>query len=68
MLGALRYGKPLVIDMMEVDLFAHVKGQIDTIEDGLMDALLSKELLKPKWVEKLIRKKDGEDYDVVSVQ
>ena len=41
-----RFGKPLVIDMKEVELFDVVLSQLDQVMPGLSKELLSKELLR----------------------
>ncbi|XP_044859342.1 IQ motif and ankyrin repeat domain-containing protein 1 isoform X6 [Mauremys mutica] len=46
LLGALRYGKPVVFDMMEVNMFDAVKRQLEGIESGLAEAILSKQILQ----------------------
>ncbi|XP_043547019.1 IQ motif and ankyrin repeat domain-containing protein 1-like [Chiloscyllium plagiosum] len=46
LLGAIRYGKMLVIDMMEVNMFEAVSRIFNQIEAGLMEKLLNKELLQ----------------------
>ena len=43
---ARRYGKPVVLDMMEVDMFDTVTMRFDDVQKGLMASLMSKELLK----------------------
>lgn len=40
------YGKPLVFDMMELDMFDTVKKQLERLETGLTQALLSKKILE----------------------
>lgn len=46
LLGALRYGKPTVLDMMDVDMFHSATLKFDEVQKGLMASLMSKELLK----------------------
>lgn len=41
-----RYGKPAVLDMMDVDMFDTVTMVFDGVQKGLMASLMSKELLK----------------------
>lgn len=41
-----RFGKPLVINMMEVDLFESVQNQLDQVNPGLSEQLMNKELLQ----------------------
>ena len=41
-----RYGKPAVLDMMDVDMFDTAAMRFDEVQKGLMASLMSKELLK----------------------
>lgn len=41
-----RYGKPAVVDMMDVDMFDTVAMVFDGVQKGLMASLMSKKLLK----------------------
>ncbi|XP_047583493.1 IQ motif and ankyrin repeat domain-containing protein 1 isoform X5 [Lutra lutra] len=51
LLGALRYGKPLVFDLCEVDLFPVVQQQLEAVRPGLHERYLS-----------LLRPADGPEY------
>ncbi|XP_072432623.1 IQ motif and ankyrin repeat domain-containing protein 1-like isoform X2 [Chiloscyllium punctatum] len=62
LLGAIRYGKMLVIDMMEVNMFEAVSRIFNQIEAGLMEKLLNKELLQKDRFLSLIRPGDGPEY------
>ncbi|XP_041039290.1 IQ motif and ankyrin repeat domain-containing protein 1-like [Carcharodon carcharias] len=62
LLGAIRFGKMLVIDMMEVNMFQAVSRILDQIEGGLMEKLLNKELLLKDRFLSLIRPGDGPEY------
>ncbi|XP_068747717.1 IQ motif and ankyrin repeat domain-containing protein 1-like [Montipora capricornis] len=66
LLGGLRYGKPVVLDMMEVDMFDTVTMRFDDVQKGLMASLMSKELLKDSKFLELIRPGDGEEYSKTS--
>lgn len=41
-----RYGKPVVLDMMDVDMFDTATMKFDEVKKGLMPSLMSKDLLK----------------------
>lgn len=41
-----RYGKPMVIDLGEVDRFDLITTQINKVQDGLMDKILDKRILE----------------------
>ncbi|XP_066479131.1 IQ motif and ankyrin repeat domain-containing protein 1 [Tiliqua scincoides] len=68
LLGALRYGKPLVFDMMEVNMFDSIRKQLDRIEAGLAEALLSKKLLEKERYLILLRPTDGPEYAATEFQ
>ena len=44
--GICRFGKPLVLDMMEVDMFHTVSDRFDEIEKGLMDKIMDKSIMQ----------------------
>nr|XP_014348759.1 PREDICTED: putative IQ motif and ankyrin repeat domain-containing protein LOC642574 homolog [Latimeria chalumnae] len=62
LLGAIRYGKPLVFDMMEVNMMESVRNQLNQIQNGLLEAILSKELLQNERYLSLTRPTDGPEY------
>ncbi|XP_072108199.1 IQ motif and ankyrin repeat domain-containing protein 1-like isoform X2 [Mobula birostris] len=62
LLRAIRYGKMLVIDMMEVNMFQVVTAVFEQIQAGLMEKLLSKELLQKDGFLSLIQPGDGPEY------
>ncbi|XP_078009988.1 IQ motif and ankyrin repeat domain-containing protein 1 isoform X1 [Phascolarctos cinereus] len=63
LLGALRFGKPLVFDMREIDMFEVVKRQLDAIQPELAQDLLSKNLLNKDRFLSLLRPGDGPEYN-----
>ncbi|XP_074841641.1 IQ motif and ankyrin repeat domain-containing protein 1 [Carettochelys insculpta] len=62
LLGAIRYGKPVVFDMMEVNMFDAVKRQLERIESGLAEAILNKQILQNERYLSLVRATDGPEY------
>ncbi|XP_059930043.1 IQ motif and ankyrin repeat domain-containing protein 1-like isoform X1 [Gadus macrocephalus] len=62
LLGAIRFGKPLVIDMKEAELFDSVLSQLDQVMPGLGKELFSKELLRKERYLSLVRSSDGPSY------
>merc|ERR1712106_693295 len=56
LLGGLRFGKPLVIDMEDCDLFSAVKGFINAVRPTLFDELVSNEIAKESFFKTLIRR------------
>lgn len=61
-IGSIRYGKPLVLDMMEVDMFDTVTTRFDEILDGLMEKIMNKSILEEENYLKLVKKSDGDEY------
>ncbi|XP_017738935.1 PREDICTED: putative IQ motif and ankyrin repeat domain-containing protein LOC642574 homolog isoform X3 [Rhinopithecus bieti] len=68
LLGALRYGKPLVFDLREVDLFPAVQRQLEAVQPGLARALLSRGLLEQERYLSLLRPTDGPEYSPTQFQ
>ncbi|XP_069321990.1 IQ motif and ankyrin repeat domain-containing protein 1 [Eulemur rufifrons] len=68
LLGALRYGKPLVFDLREVDLFPTVQQQLEAVRPGLAQELLSRTLLQEERYLSLLRPADGPEYDPMQFQ
>ncbi|XP_053101726.1 IQ motif and ankyrin repeat domain-containing protein 1 isoform X1 [Hemicordylus capensis] len=68
LLGALRYGKPLVFDMMEVNMFDTVQKQLERLEPGLAEALLSRKILQSGRYLSLLRPTDGAEYAATEFQ
>nr|XP_035132872.1 IQ motif and ankyrin repeat domain-containing protein 1 isoform X2 [Callithrix jacchus]XP_054102501.1 IQ motif and ankyrin repeat domain-containing protein 1 isoform X2 [Callithrix jacchus]XP_054102502.1 IQ motif and ankyrin repeat domain-containing protein 1 isoform X2 [Callithrix jacchus]XP_054102503.1 IQ motif and ankyrin repeat domain-containing protein 1 isoform X2 [Callithrix jacchus]XP_054102504.1 IQ motif and ankyrin repeat domain-containing protein 1 isoform X2 [Callithrix jacchus] len=68
LLGALRYGKPLVFDLREVDLFPAVQRQLEAVQPGLAQALLSRGLLEQERYLSLLRPTDGPEYSPTQFQ
>ncbi|XP_071181473.1 IQ motif and ankyrin repeat domain-containing protein 1-like [Mytilus edulis] len=62
LLGGLRYGKPLVIDLGEIDRFDMITTQINNIQDGLMEKILNKSILQVENFETLVKEEDGDEY------
>ena len=63
LLGALRYGKPLVLDYlsMAVDEEA-VRALFDAVLPGLLQLILSKQILKEENYSQLVQEGDDPDY------
>ena len=40
------FGKPLVLDMMAVDMLESVRMKFDIVQEGLLNAIMTKEILK----------------------
>uniref|UniRef100_A0A7M4F7X5 IQ motif and ankyrin repeat containing 1 n=1 Tax=Crocodylus porosus TaxID=8502 RepID=A0A7M4F7X5_CROPO len=61
LLGAIRYGKPVVFDMMEVNMFDAVKRQLEGITPGLAEAVLTLLAASCRYL-CLARATDGPEY------
>jgi len=65
LLGALRYGKPIVFDMMELDRHGAVEATLEAIRPNLFQDLLDLSLLRDdSKIENLIKEEDGEQYRI----
>ncbi|KAJ8305745.1 hypothetical protein KUTeg_016290 [Tegillarca granosa] len=71
-LGSIRYGKYLVLDMMEVDMFDTVGDVWDNIQKGLLSMIMDKTILQEEncghvgmvlvLYLKMVKESDGEEY------
>ncbi|XP_049488758.1 IQ motif and ankyrin repeat domain-containing protein 1 isoform X2 [Panthera uncia] len=68
LLGALRYGKPLVFDLCDVDLFPAVRQQLEAVQPGLAQELLGRGLLERERYLSLVRPADGPEYGPAGFQ
>jgi hypothetical protein len=62
LLGAIRYGKPLVLDLKDVPLIEFMIEFFNAVMPNLWQLLLSKEILQHEQYTKLIRPEDGDAY------
>lgn len=46
LIGGLRFGKPVVLDMMEVDMFQTASDKMDEVLPGLMAMIMDKSIMK----------------------
>ncbi|KAK2145660.1 hypothetical protein LSH36_666g01019 [Paralvinella palmiformis] len=63
LLGALRYGKALVLDIQETDMFDQCTRMFDEIQPGLMKTILNRSILSESEYSKLITDADLPEYD-----
>ncbi|XP_025110079.1 putative IQ motif and ankyrin repeat domain-containing protein [Pomacea canaliculata] len=61
--GALRFGKPLVLDMLEVNMFQTICDRFDQIMPGLMKSIMDRSILKNEKYMGLVKKEDGPEYE-----
>lgn len=62
LIGAIRFGKCFVLDMMEVDMFDVLHNIFDEVQPGLMDELMTKKILKDQNYLSLVKPTDDEVY------
>ena len=68
-LGAMRYGKPFVLDLMDVNIWDEVQRDMDLIQFELMDKVLDQSILNEKVYLSLVRQPgDGEEYEAYKFQ
>lgn len=63
LLGAIRFGKALVVDLMGVDMFHVFEMRCDEIEKGLCSTVMDKSIVKDDKFLSIVKKEDGPDYD-----
>ncbi|KAK6188447.1 hypothetical protein SNE40_004617 [Patella caerulea] len=63
LIGAMKFGKPFILDMNEADMFQACADKFDEIQKGLIDALLDKSIFKDEKYLSLVKDTDGADYD-----
>ena len=61
-LGALRYGKPLVLDLMEVDVWGSMEDAFDAVASGLLQLLISGDIVQEKNYSRLVKPEDEDEY------
>ena len=64
LLGAIRYGKPLVVDLLDVDLWQTFADKVEAIADGLFETVVTKQILQSECYEALIKETDSDEYNV----
>ena len=63
-LGAIRYGKPLVLDLMDVDgVWESIQVDFDCIQKDLLQGLMDRSIVADDAYLKLVRATDGEEYE-----
>ena len=62
-LGALRFGKPFVLDMMSLELEQEaIEGLFDAVYPGLLKLILSRKIRQEQYWRQLITDADDEQY------
>ncbi|XP_065843329.1 IQ motif and ankyrin repeat domain-containing protein 1-like isoform X2 [Oscarella lobularis] len=61
-LGAIRYGKFVVLDLRDVDIWHVVTQKFDVVQKDLLKSIMTKEIMKEDKYLGLVRKTDGEQY------
>ena len=62
LLGSIRFGKPLVLDMMELNLIDLIETRLNDIQENLYEELISKSILEDCRFQSLIREGDDKVY------
>ncbi|XP_066303591.1 IQ motif and ankyrin repeat domain-containing protein 1-like [Branchiostoma lanceolatum] len=61
-LGAIRFGKPAVLDMLDVDMFETAAMKFDKVQSGLMEGIMTKEILQDNRYMSLVKESDSKEY------
>ncbi|EGD78869.1 hypothetical protein PTSG_01846 [Salpingoeca rosetta] len=64
LLGSIRYAKPLVLDLMDVDASTLLEDRFNAIQPDLFINLVNKNIMHDFCYSTLIRKEDGEEYEL----
>ena len=67
LLGAIRYGKPLVLDCMDVDMRDEIEAAFGRVEPGLFARLLDRSLLEGEAFLSLVHAADGDEYEYKAI-
>ncbi|KAG2447689.1 hypothetical protein HYH02_007149 [Chlamydomonas schloesseri] len=68
LLGAIRYGKAMVLDLQDCDLWPEMPRMFDQVQQGLLARVLDRSLLRNEAFASLIRAEDGDEYDINKFQ
>ena len=66
LLGAIRFGKMLVIDMRDVDMWYQVAVMFEQVQPDLLASLLSRDILQEEKYMSLVKPEDSEEYQKVT--
>lgn len=62
LLGSIRFGKPMVVDMLEVDMYQSLENVFNEILPNLLPDIMSKEIMKEERYMELVKPEDGDSY------
>ncbi|XP_041359305.1 IQ motif and ankyrin repeat domain-containing protein 1-like [Gigantopelta aegis] len=62
LIGAIRYGKALVVDMMDFDGFEILLTSLEEMEKGLTDKLMNRSIMDNESYMSLVTDDDGDEY------
>lgn len=68
LLGALRYGKPLVLDLADADLWPAAAAIFDRVRPGLLTCVTSGHILREAEYGALVEEADGPEYEAAAFQ
>eukprot|EP00892_Ulva_mutabilis_P006196 jgi/Ulvmu1/3949/UM018_0172.1 len=68
LLGALRYGKPLVIDLADTDLWPALADMFDRVRRGLLASVTAGRVRQESEFAPLVEDGDGEEYKLAAFQ
>lgn len=66
LLGAMRFGKPLVIDMMDVDFWHALPSIFNVVKPNLLADIVSKKILSPDCIKPLLKPSDGDEFKLAN--
>eukprot|EP00058_Branchiostoma_floridae_P009891 XP_002595379.1 hypothetical protein BRAFLDRAFT_69208 [Branchiostoma floridae] len=61
-IGAIRFGKPVVLDMMDTHMFQAAADKFDVVQKGLLESVMTKDILVDQKYTSLVKDTDPDEY------
>ncbi|XP_035695684.1 putative IQ motif and ankyrin repeat domain-containing protein [Branchiostoma floridae] len=61
-IGAIRFGKPVVLDMMDTHMFHAAADKFDVVQKGLLESVMTKDILVDQKYTSLVKDTDPDEY------
>ncbi|XP_019613417.1 PREDICTED: putative IQ motif and ankyrin repeat domain-containing protein [Branchiostoma belcheri] len=61
-IGGIRFGKPVVLDMMDTNMFHAAADKFDVVQKGLLESVMTKDILVDQKYVSLVKDSDPDEY------
>ncbi|XP_066291839.1 IQ motif and ankyrin repeat domain-containing protein 1-like [Branchiostoma lanceolatum] len=61
-IGAIRFGKPVVLDMMDSNMINAAADKFDVVQKGLLESVMTKDILVDQKYKSLVKDSDPDEY------